>query len=185
MVGDRDKVLAAGMNDHIAKPIKLDELFSTLARWVHPAVADEGEALENANGSPDPWALAELPGVDSRVGLAGMMGNDTLYRHLLRMFRDREGDFSARFRTARAAGDAAVAARLAHDLKSVAGTLGMLAVQQAAATLEQACNHDAEDADVDALLENVAQWLQPVVAGLRVLGAEPAHPPASSQTSFH
>jgi CheY-like chemotaxis protein len=37
MVGDRDKALAAGMNDHIAKPIKFDELFTTLARWVRPA----------------------------------------------------------------------------------------------------------------------------------------------------
>ncbi|KQV92828.1 response regulator [Rhizobacter sp. Root1221] len=185
MVGDRDKVLAAGMNDHIAKPIKLDELFSTLARWVHPAVADEGAALENANRGADPGSLGELPGVDSRVGLAGMMGNDTLYRHLLRMFRDREGDFAARFRAARAAGDAAAAARLAHDLKSVAGTLGMRAVQEAAAALEQACNHGSEDPDVDALLGNVAQLLEPVIAGLRVLEAEPAHPPAASQTSFH
>jgi PAS domain S-box-containing protein len=37
MVGDRDKVLAAGMNDHIAKPIKVEEMFATLARWVRPA----------------------------------------------------------------------------------------------------------------------------------------------------
>ena len=27
MVGDREKVIAAGMNDHIAKPIDLDEMF--------------------------------------------------------------------------------------------------------------------------------------------------------------
>jgi PAS domain S-box-containing protein len=37
MVGDREKVLAAGMNDHIAKPIKVDELFATLARWIRRA----------------------------------------------------------------------------------------------------------------------------------------------------
>ncbi len=37
LVGDRDKVLAAGMNDHIAKPIKVEEMFATLARWVRPA----------------------------------------------------------------------------------------------------------------------------------------------------
>ena len=37
MAGDRDKVLEAGMNDHIAKPIRVDELFATLARWVRPA----------------------------------------------------------------------------------------------------------------------------------------------------
>jgi CheY-like chemotaxis protein len=34
MVGDREKVLEAGMDDHIAKPINVDEMFATLARWV-------------------------------------------------------------------------------------------------------------------------------------------------------
>ena len=36
MVSDRDAVLAAGMNDHIAKPIVVDEMFATLARWLKP-----------------------------------------------------------------------------------------------------------------------------------------------------
>ena len=36
MVGDREKVLAAGMNDHIVKPINIDDMFATLARWVRP-----------------------------------------------------------------------------------------------------------------------------------------------------
>ncbi|MEO8806816.1 MAG: response regulator [Burkholderiaceae bacterium] len=34
MVGDRDAALAAGMNDHIAKPINVNEMFATLARWI-------------------------------------------------------------------------------------------------------------------------------------------------------
>ncbi|WP_341890621.1 response regulator [Variovorax sp. YR752] len=34
MVGDRDAAIAAGMNDHVAKPINVDEMFATLARWV-------------------------------------------------------------------------------------------------------------------------------------------------------
>ena len=37
MVGDREKALAAGKNDHIAKPIRVDEMYGTLARWVRPA----------------------------------------------------------------------------------------------------------------------------------------------------
>ena len=37
MVGDRDAALAAGMNDHVAKPINIDEMFATLARWLAPA----------------------------------------------------------------------------------------------------------------------------------------------------
>jgi PAS domain S-box-containing protein len=39
MAGDREKVLAAGMNDYIAKPINADELFASLAQWVRPAGA--------------------------------------------------------------------------------------------------------------------------------------------------
>jgi CheY-like chemotaxis protein len=34
MTGDREAALAAGMNDHIAKPIRIDELYATLARWL-------------------------------------------------------------------------------------------------------------------------------------------------------
>jgi signal transduction histidine kinase/DNA-binding response OmpR family regulator len=34
MVGDRDAALAAGMDDHLAKPIRFDEMFDKLARWV-------------------------------------------------------------------------------------------------------------------------------------------------------
>ena len=36
MVGDRERALAAGMNDHIAKPIDVDDMFAKLARWIEP-----------------------------------------------------------------------------------------------------------------------------------------------------
>ncbi|HSW06752.1 response regulator [Aquabacterium sp.] len=39
MVGDREQALAAGMNDHIAKPIRFAEMLATLARWVPPAAS--------------------------------------------------------------------------------------------------------------------------------------------------
>jgi PAS domain S-box-containing protein len=77
MVGDRDKALAAGMNDHIAKPIKLEELFATLAHWVRPAGAIVAEAIGVASAGTDIAPLAELPGIDSRGGLAGTTGNAT------------------------------------------------------------------------------------------------------------
>jgi len=34
MVHDREHALEAGMNDHVAKPVRPEELFATLARWV-------------------------------------------------------------------------------------------------------------------------------------------------------
>ena len=164
MVGDREKVLAAGMNDHIAKPIKFDDMFSTLARWVRPTKrVSSGPAVANA----DP--LAALSGIDTRAGLEGLMGNDALYRRLLCMFRDGHVDFQARFAAARAAGDSAAATRMAHDLKSMAAALGVHEIQHAAAALEQACVQ--ETGEIDALGENVARLLDPVLEELQALGA--------------
>ena len=37
MAGDREKALAAGMNDHIAKPIDVAAMFDTLSRWLRGA----------------------------------------------------------------------------------------------------------------------------------------------------
>ena len=171
MVGDREKVLAAGMNDHIAKPIKFDEMFATLARWVRPGAMASTASADLANGGAGAEPLAALPGIDTRAGLAGLMGNDTLYRRLLRMFRDGQADFQARFDAARAAGDMAMATRLAHDLKSMTAALGVYAAHREAAALEQACLLDSED--LGALAQNVTRVLGPVIEGLRALGPVP------------
>jgi len=62
MVGDREKVLAAGMNDHIAKPINVTEMFATLARWVRPDAAV-------ASGFPGIETAAARAGVSCRSGI--------------------------------------------------------------------------------------------------------------------
>jgi len=157
MVGDREKVLAAGMNDHIAKPINVDEMFATLARWVRP------EAGAASTG---------FPGIDSKAAVAGVMGDQQIYRRLLGRFRDREADFADRFGAACAVRDMPTAARLAHDLKSECGTLGVTAVREAAEALEHACSNGAGPGDIDALLAAVVGHLDPVIAGLRSLEGE-------------
>src|SRR5688500_446451 len=69
MAGDREKALAAGMADHIPKPLRVDEMFATIARWVvprEPAVA----ALPTAPAEAHAGGQASLPGIDTRAGLA-------------------------------------------------------------------------------------------------------------------
>jgi signal transduction histidine kinase/DNA-binding response OmpR family regulator len=155
MAGDREKVLAAGMNDHVAKPFHVDELFATLARWVRPMAA------------PAAGPVAAPSGLDRCAGLAAVDGNEALYRRLLAMFREREADFEARLRDACARGDTAAALRSAHDLKSVSGTLGMPALQQAAAALEAACGRGASGAALEPLLADVARHLDPLLQDLQ------------------
>ncbi len=149
MVGDREKALASGMNDHIAKPIVVDEMFATLSRWIVPRVLD----------------VRSLPGVDAGAALARLRGSESVLRRVLLRFAETEHDFVDRFRALQSSGDAAAAMRMAHDLHSVSGTLGMQELQVHARALEIACrNGDA--AAIPPALEAVARALQPVLRGL-------------------
>jgi signal transduction histidine kinase/DNA-binding response OmpR family regulator/HPt (histidine-containing phosphotransfer) domain-containing protein len=156
MAGDREKAIEAGMNDHIAKPIRIDDLFGTLSRWVSPATSAPGNERR----------LSGLPGLDASAGLAAAMGDEALYRRLLGMFREREASFAARFQQARDAGDAAACARYAHDLKNVAGSLGMVTLQRAAAALESACQQ-SEGRLNGVPVDEVVLVLEPLLGALR------------------
>ncbi len=43
MAGDQEKSTAAGMNDHVTKPIDPEQLFATLARWIGAGKTPVGE----------------------------------------------------------------------------------------------------------------------------------------------
>jgi CheY-like chemotaxis protein/HPt (histidine-containing phosphotransfer) domain-containing protein len=169
MAGDREAALAVGMNDHIAKPIVVDEMFATLARWVQPR-RQQADSVAAAHDD----ALPQFKSIDTGSGLANIGGDGRLYRRVLCLFRDREANFVQRFRAARAAGDADAQMRAAHDLKATAGTLGMPAVHDAASALERACLDRAPDADMDALVRQVSERLDQALGELRDLEATPA-----------
>jgi signal transduction histidine kinase/DNA-binding response OmpR family regulator/HPt (histidine-containing phosphotransfer) domain-containing protein len=174
MSGDRQKVLDAGMSDHIAKPINVGEMFATLSRWILPSVARQpGSVARNAApGSALPVkTLHGLPGIDTQVGMAMTMNNEGLYRRMLIRFRDSQGQFAELFANARMDADKTAAERCAHTLNGTAGTIGAREVQQAAARLQRACAEKALDAHIDALLRETLAQLGPVMAGLDTLGA--------------
>jgi CheY-like chemotaxis protein/HPt (histidine-containing phosphotransfer) domain-containing protein len=164
MVGDREAVLAAGMNDHIAKPIVVDDMFATLARWMKPH-----RSVHGGDENPRLDAALEIGCIDKRCGLANTGGNEVLYDRVLELFRTREADFAHRFHAARAAGDAGAAMRAAHDLKGEAGTLGMHALLQAATDLERACVDGAADVDLDHMVLKVSSHLEAVLDELRAV----------------
>ncbi len=179
MAGDREKVLAAGMNDHIAKPINVAEMFNTIARWVTPARPTLGASgpislvpsvLAPAPAHGDAAEIPPLPGIDRRAGLAATMNNARLYAKLLIKFRDSQADFAAHFARARQDADPEAATRCAHSLKGIAGSLGAKGVQAAAHELEAACRHQRPAPLIDDLLGRTLAALDPVIAGLRQFG---------------
>jgi len=173
MVGDRDKALAAGMNDHIPKPIDIEQMYATIARWLGPGTAPHGRTGDSP-GAPASHVGA-LPGIDIQAGLALMGGDPLLYRRLLRLFRDGFADFPSRVDAALSRGDRGAACQLAHTLKGTAANLGATTVQHIATALEQACLAEASALALDGLSEALARELDTVIGGLAVIGVEGAH----------
>ncbi|WP_421246939.1 PAS domain S-box protein [Aeromonas sanarellii] len=174
MAGDRERALASGMNDHIAKPFDMTSLFATLARWITPRARQPMVAnVAAVDAAPQASPLsAALDGIDQAAGLATCMGNAELYQRLLRKFHLANQEFAKQFEAALADSDTTAAARLAHSLKGMAGNIGAFGVAQAAGELERRCQSGANDEQRQAALTGVEQSLTPVLAALVGAGFE-------------
>ena len=163
LVADRAKALDCGMNDCLVKPIRMELLHETLARWC---------------GS----------GIDLDAGLAHAQGNRALYQRLLLMFRDEFQDFGARFEAARGSADLQTRRRLAHTLRAVADSLGLRGVKEVAQQLELALADAANafgtagDSRIDKTAQAVQRALNRCLNALTAQGltAGPAPPPQTA-----
>jgi two-component system sensor histidine kinase/response regulator len=180
MVNEREKVLALGMNDYIAKPLNVEAMFATIARWVTPSRPNAAVVpVEPSNEGPN-IRMDSIEGVDTERGLARCAGDVALYRRLLRRFAVSLEQFGAGFAAASAGTDPGAATRAAHTLKGMAGNMGALQVAQAAAALESACAQGQSAAQVQALLSDVLQAMEPVRQSLLQL-----QPAASTTQDVH
>ncbi|HEX6736059.1 MAG TPA: PAS domain-containing protein, partial [Azonexus sp.] len=160
---DRSACLAAGMNDHVAKPVDPDRLFATLTHWLAPAGAAAPAvpaAVAATTALLDEQALAAqlaaVPGLDAELGLHAVRGRMGSYKRLLGKFiANHGGDFAA-IHHCLASGDVEEARRLAHSLKGAAGTLGAVATQVAAAAVETAIRDRQAVAAIEPLLHVLA-----------------------------
>jgi len=164
MAGDKEKCLASGMDDHIGKPIDIDQLFKMLARWIKP------RALRSAATGQGPMTavageIKELPGVDMDAALTRLRGNAVIYRKLLTMFYERQADVIERIQSAWNKGDKDDAQRTVHTLKSLSGNVGADSLSAAAAQLELAIMQ-GDSAHYEELLEQVAIPLRELIQAL-------------------
>jgi two-component system, sensor histidine kinase and response regulator len=194
---ERQRCLAAGMNDHISKPIDPALLVETVGRFYKPsaeAAAPAGlttgskepgqqtpalaEPQQSAVPTPIPEDLPSVEGLDTKDGLTRVAGNRKLYLKLLRQFAEQQGSSVEQINVALAQGDNALAERLAHTLKGVAGNIGAKAVQTPAGALEKLIRDRAAAEEMKTAISVVAAVLDPLLAQLRK-----ALPPPETATS--
>lgn len=185
MQGDKAQSLAAGMNDHLTKPISPETLYAAMLRWIPPGPYGPAPRDEGAAQPEDDSPLPPLPALDTTRGLAHHMGRPGFYRRTLANFARTFANVTAEIAAALQRGDAASGRRLAHSLKSAAATIGAAALSQVARAVEDAL---ATEPGVTPDLAPLGEALAPVMRDLApilqdddaVQRQAPAHEPATT-----
>ncbi|PYQ58583.1 MAG: hypothetical protein DMF53_20155 [Acidobacteria bacterium] len=153
---ERERCLAAGMDDHLGKPVRSGDLAAMLERWL----------ADGAGLPPPPAAAPEPEPIEERLEGLGRLGEATgedLLAQVVESFLQQGKKDLAALREALARGDGAAFAAAAHSLAGSSGILGAAGLAAGCAGLEVLARR-GDLAACGARLEPVEQaWRQ--VAG--------------------
>lgn len=176
MAGDREKVLDAGMNDHIAKPVDVQKMFAVMAQWITPRAEKDGEVGKTPETSiqdQESAVLPELPGLDTVNGLSRLNGNVELYLKILRKVSVSQRDFIVNFKEAAEHQDWKLAERLAHTLKGLAGNIGADNLSSCCAKLEEMAGKEKVD---EQMLQETEIIFSDILQNLDCIAQSPTNP---------
>jgi CheY-like chemotaxis protein len=172
MVQDKEKCMAAGMQDFVTKPIDPDVLWETLLRVIRPKTASlESAALTTISQVvSDVKARFVLPtgiqGLDSELGLRRVSGKMTLYETILRKYISSQATVIDELRNAVTQQDFELAKRLAHTTKGVSGNIGATEVQGIAAEIEASLGESVDSVAILDKLTVLQSALAPLLQSL-------------------
>ena len=163
MEEERDRCLAVGMVDHIAKPVDLDELVRRIRHHarrveVRAAPPEAAPAIAAIPAVPD----GSAPIIDWAAAAVRFKGRTAFVDRLAGIARADCRETPDVLRAAVRVADRDSIAFIAHSLKSVSGNLAMTALFTLASRTERAARDDAPDAM--ALTEQLAQGVEQMLA---------------------
>ncbi len=146
LAGDRERCLAAGMDDYLSKPFKRGDLIAVLRRWIklapQPQAAKAPDALPPVTLANNDWSnpLNAPPAFDPAAfqnTLPPGMGVDSpLARKIVRLFAGESAKLLTEVERAAAAAETQALFRAAHSLKSSGASVGASAFSRIAKELE-------------------------------------------------
>jgi len=190
MQGDREKCLAAGMDDYVAKPVRLEEVRAVMERWAAVAGKTEPGKTPTTGAEPQPAANAQAQSVsaatspeDDPVDMSRLLdftdGDQDNLRELATLYLDQTGAQIEQLKTAVQAGSPPEVRRLAHSCAGASATCGMRRLVSLMRELErqgfegQLTNAVQLSHQVSAEFERIRQFLEAYMAEHSNLAAKP------------
>ncbi len=175
MADDRERSLAAGMNDHLTKPIDPELLFRVLLKWIdssrlagrQPAPAP----LQTATPADEALHLPAIEGVDWQLALSSTDGQRSRLPRRAQGFVQQYGNGPHIARDALASGDYRALRELVHNVRPSAIYLGALDLSNLADTIEQDLQAGRTET-MAALIPDLLAVMEPVLAGLALLAQQ-------------
>jgi CheY-like chemotaxis protein/HPt (histidine-containing phosphotransfer) domain-containing protein len=173
---DRDACLAAGMNDHIGKPVNPATLYEKMLRWLdesrkapRPGPVD-APAPQQAGPAPlETDVLADIEALDVARGMSLFAGQRTLYMQALGYFVDLYADGLAAVDKYIAGADGATreaAGREIHSMGGAAAALGAVELENAAHHIDTMVRGERAKQSSDEQLRDELELLRDDLADL-------------------
>ncbi|MBC6108990.1 PAS domain S-box protein [Pedobacter fastidiosus] len=156
--GEREKCIAAGMNDYITKPIDEETFLKTIDKWINK---DEDAQLEDGPKMEEPlYNLSSLRVISK--------GREDFVKKMVDMFCEQMPPMVNELKEAYESHNLEHMGSVAHKLKSSIDHLNMTTIQRVIRDIEGFGNERINDPSLEDAIKNVGETVNAVISMLKV-----------------